>query len=372
MKDGIKKVLTLAAAVMTMASAGAQIKLQSPNGDLQFRLIGRTNLDLGTYLGADDDRPNRNGASVNDTRLGLIANFEETWQAKIEISFANKAISFRDVYVQKSWDGGHRKLQIGNVFMPYGVKIMGLAYKFIETSTTDLMFTPSRKMGALYQVYRPKVNFQLGFFSDGDVDSKQTNQGWQAAGQGILHIIEFNKEEEGASALDLGASLVFTHPSKNVAFNASMPTTINSNVLLSSGSMEAYNYGRIEAKMLFIKKRFYAEAHYHQANVNTPEAVNADNFKASGFYAQMSWLLKGNQQNYNPATGLAAHPAPKSLEVLARFNTTKIEDASLNDVSAEMNYFISKYLVARVLYVHTMVKDGPTLDLIQGRLQFSF
>jgi phosphate-selective porin OprO/OprP len=124
--------------------------------------------------------------------------------------------------------------------------------------------------------------------------------------------------------------------------------------------------------MLFIKKRFYAEAHYHQANVNTPEAVNADNFKASGFYAQMSWLLKGNQQNYNPATGLAAHPAPKSLEVLARFNTTKIEDASLNDISAEMNYFISKYLVARVLYVHTMVKDGPKLDLIQGRLQFSF
>ncbi len=369
MKTILRTAAASALALLTI-SGTAQIKLQSPNGDLNFRLMGRTNLDLGTYLGADDNAPNRNGACINETRLGLIADFEQDWQAKIELSFSNGGVAFRDVYVQRRWLGGQRKLQIGNTFMPFGIKIMGLAYKFIETATTDLMFTPSRKLGAHYFVVRDRINLAVGIFTDGSSDAKLTNTGWQVAGQAKAHLI---RNEDLGTVLDLGLGAVWTHPKNTVKYSANMPTTIHSNSLIATPAMETYNHNKLDAHALYINKRFYAEAHYMQAFVNTPDSVFSDNYKANGFFVQTSWLLKGDQQKYNPTTGLAANSAPKSLELLLRYNMTNLEEfGKVNDITLGMTYFISKYLNAKVNYVHSMVKDGANLDLIQGRMTFSF
>ena len=58
-------------------------------------------------------------------------------------------------------------------------------------------------------------------------------------------------------------------------------------------------------------------------------------------------------------------------------NDAGIRGGRLTDISLGMNYFINKYVAAKINYTHMMVgnsspKGGDDFDLIQARLQFSF
>ena len=362
-------------AMAASIAATAQIKVTTPQGDLKFRLIGRTSLDLGTYLGTEG-KANRNGASVNDTRLGFVADMDTTWQAKVEICFTGGKISFRDVYVQRQFCGGHRTLTIGNQFMPFGLKPAGLAYKFIETSASDYTFTSSRKLGAMYGVNRAKYNFSAGLFYDGNIDSKGTNEGWDLAAQFIARPVDHD-----GTILHFGVSPIFTHPRSTVSYNAFVPTTVNSNKRIATGEMGAYNYGRFEAQALYILRRFYVEARYQMVAVNRPNevkmaedvTVTQDNYSAHGIMCQASFLLLGKQQNYNRKTALAANPDAKSLEILARYCQTDLDDyGTVNDITVGLNYYFNKYLRTKINYVHSTIKDGDGINMLEGRMQFSF
>ena len=377
-----RKILLWAAVGLCPLASFAQ--LNTKVGDVQFKLKfgGRTNLDFGSYLGADDGRANRNGVCVNDTRLGLTADIDTVWQAKIEVSFGSKAIAFRDVYVKRTFKSTGSDVQLGNFFFPFGMKRAGLAYKFIENSAADAAFTPWRKMGVAYQIYSPKFNWGVGLFSDGDIDKgKKTNQGYSVNAYGLLRPVD-----NAGTIFHVGASAIITHPSGSVSFSAVEPQTFSSSTLVKTPAMEAYNYGRLEAQALVIVRRFYAEARFLKAWVNTPNSVTAvgadgeevevaqDNYDgAYGFYAQASWRIFGENQNYNRKTGLAGNPNAKAMEVLARFSRTDLDQyGAANDLTLGVNYFFNKYLRAKVNYVHSHIRGGIDHDILEGRFQFSF
>ena len=77
-----KAFLCLATAFLAASGAMAQVVVKTGAGDLSLRLIGRTNLDYGRYFSHSDNF--NYGFKMNDTRLGVLANFDEKWSAKIE------------------------------------------------------------------------------------------------------------------------------------------------------------------------------------------------------------------------------------------------------------------------------------------------
>ena len=135
----------------------------------------------------------------------------------------------------------------------------------------------------------------------------------------------------------------------------------------------------MEVEVIGIYRKWYLEGHYLMVHVNR---AGVPNYNGQGGYVQGGYMILGEKQNYNPITGMVANPVPKSLEILCRYNRTNLNDAGitggkLSDISAGMNYFINKYIVARLNYVHVMTShDAPggtdDFDLIQGRIQFSF
>ncbi len=361
------------------AVANAQLTVPVAGSSLSLKFGGRINMDLGTYLGADDDKANRNGFSINDSRLGITADFDTVWQAKMEIAYANKAIAFRDVYVRRAFKNGN-ELKIGNIFMPFGLKPGGLAYKFIETACPDQTFTPLRKLGLLYSRTTPKFNWAAGIYSDGSVDSKSTNSGYLLMAHALVRPID-----AGGTILHIGTSAQWIHPSTTFSYSVIVPETFQAAKVASTPAFDAYNYGKFEAQVLYICRRFYAEAHYLHSWVNLPNEVTTtdsegnsfttpqDNYDAHGVYVQTSWRIFGDNQNYNRKTGIAGNPGGKAAEVLLRYAQTDLEAYGLvNDVTIGFNYFFNKYLRAKVNYAHSAVKDGRKYDMLQARLQFSF
>ena len=366
------RIFTLICALALTASASmAQIKVATDAGDLSVRFIGRTNFDIGVQLGAADSLNNTNGVQMNDTRLGVIASFDENYSAKVEICYANKGISFRDLWIGYKINDAN-SLQVGNFFMPYGAKILGLGYKFVEDASLDFALCPSRKMGAALFHTSDKFNFTAGLFSDGNVDNTALKQGWILSGKAIFRPIIDDR-----TVLHIGAAPTFTHSPNTPSFTFKGPTPMmtEGNGIGSVSGGYNHNYTRYEAEAIFITGRFYSEVHYMGVNVNNP----GENFKINGVYGQASFLVIGDQAKYNKKTGLAAAPAPKSLEVLARVSSSTIdEDRHLTDFTVGVNYFINKNLNFKINYVHSKSSfdwegsDDQDYNWLQGRLQFSF
>ena len=362
----------------------AQVNAKVGDVDFKFRFGGQTNIDCGTFLGADDNRANRNGISVNDCRLAVIADIDTAWQAKLEVSYQASKISFKDVYVQRSFCNAACEVRFGNFFFPFGILRGGLFFKFVDTSTADVTFSPWRKLGMAYQSYSDHFNWGVGIFSAGDVDNgKKTNQGYSFNAYALVRPIV-----SGSNVLHFTVSGILTHLSDQISFSAPLPVMFTNSPLAETGKMDAYNYGRLEVSAFGVARRFYAEAHFLKAWVNRPNeiATTADdgtvtitpqeNYNgAYGFYVQASWRIIGGDQalDYHKKMGLAFNPTRRALDVLARFDRTDLDQfGAANNLTLGVNYYINKYLRVRLNYVHAAVKHGADIDALCSRVQFSF
>lgn len=378
----ITAALSLAALFSCATLSSAQVAAKVGDVDFKLKFGGRLNIDMGTFLGADDGKANRNGISVNDSRLNVIADIDTVWQAKLEVSFSASKISFKDAYVKRTFLTTGSEVQLGNFFFPFGYKRSGLGYKFVDTSTADATFTPWRKLGIAYQSFSDKFNWGLGIFSAGDVDNgKKTNQGYSFNAYALVRPVCSK-----TNVLHFTASGILTHPFEQVSFSAPMPLMFTTFPLIKTNSMDVYNYGRLEVAALGIVRRFYAEARFIKAWVNTPNELRTtsadgvvtltpqDNYDgAYGFYAQATWRIIGENQNYNKKTGLAGNPNARAFEALIRFDRTDLDQfGAANTLTVGLNYYVNKYLRARLNYVHSAVKDGANVDALCSRVQFSF
>ncbi|MBP5365689.1 MAG: hypothetical protein J6Y82_07175 [Bacteroidales bacterium] len=364
------KFLTIAAIAFSTLSATAQITVKTDAGDLKMRFIGRTNFDIGTYLAKPDGTDEHNGIAMNDTRLGVSATFDEKFSSKIEICYASKAISFRDLWIGYKIND-NSSLTVGNHFQPFGAKPLGLSYKFVEDASADYAICPARKIGFSYAYTSDPFNFTAGIFSDGNVDNgKNVDAGFSLAAKAIWRPVVNDQ-----TILHIGAAPMFTKSPNNVSFTGILPTTVlKNNALIKTPSWKHESTTRYEVEAIFTHGKFYAEAHYLGASVKSDDdAVEDSNIK--GFYAQTSWMIIGEKQNYNKKTGLAATASPKSLEILARISTLDLDDLECGkqtDFTLGLNYFFNKNLNVKFNYIYGSVKDGDDCHFAQTRLQFSF
>ncbi len=366
-----KQILFLAAASLAATTAFGQIKVKTEAGDLSIRFAGRTNVDFGTYLSdsdvvSDEDDSFRSGVVMNDTRLSVQGAFDENWSAKIEICYTNKAVSFRDLWIGYAFNSNH-SVKFGNSFMPFGAKPLGLAYKFVEDAPADYALCSSRKIGAAYNYTSDPLNVSVGIYSDGDVDTKSLNNGYSIGAKAI-----YRPYVDKGRVLHFGVAPLFTRPKSTLTYNGIMPTNLETNKHITH-SYDAINYYRLEAEAIFISGKIYGEAHYLNAQINVP---GSDNEKVHGVYGQASFLIIGDNQNYNKTTGLAASASPKNLEVLVRVDHLNLDTQKMTDFTLGVNYFFNKYVNLKLNYIHAKAKydDAASVnhDLMQARLQFSF
>lgn len=390
---------TLVITLISVLCSSAQVVINTKAGDISMRLTGRTSLDIGML--AKTDEGTVNGVMLNDTRLGTMLNFDDKWNAHFELLLDNKTVSFRDITIAYSFDE-HHSVKAGNYFMPFGAKITGLAYKFCEDAPVDFAISPNRKMGAAYFYTSDKLNITAGLFSDGNADAKALDQGWNLAGKVVYRpIINDNK------VLHFGFAPLYTQSSNGVEFKGIIPSTIGMPMSVG-GYMSAKNVFRLEGEALYINGRFYAEARYQRADVslhnesytadeenveneqisvslhssyyeyvgeNSYEGkkTNSDKITAEGFYAQMSFLLMGDQQQYHKAMAFSIAPAPKSLELLLRVSHLNIEEIGrTTDITVGLTYHFNKYLNAKINAVTASSSVEDMIFALQGRLQFSF
>lgn len=358
----------------------AQDFVVSKDSDFKWRLLGRILFDGGAFFNNKSELGN--AVEINDLRLGTQVSFLENWEVKLEIGYAESRVSLKDVYID--YQAGKHLIRLGHYFEPFGNSRVGTTnYRLMTVSGTDKAFGDKRKMGVSYSYNQKYFNFMGGAFSDGDPDNTRFLKGYTLAAKLVGRPLV-----EGGKLIHIGVAPRFSRhdqdKNKMISFSAGAPTdllTKESNSFVNAEVINMINLWKLDLEVILLYHKWYFQSQYMLAHVNR---FGAPNYTGKGWYTQAGYMILGEKHNYNATTGMMANPAPKSLEIVCRYNRTNLTDRNagviggkMNDVTVGLNYFFNKYIAAKLNYAHVMVghdaiHGAEDFDLIQARVQFSF
>lgn len=359
---------------LTSPATAQQVK-NTTESPLQWRLIGRAFFDGGFFMNNRLDL----GSSfqVNDLRLGAILNIYEDWEAKIELGYGNKEVSFKDIYLSYDWKGHLFKL--GYQYEPFGYARIGSAnYRFMEHATADKAIGTGRKLGISYSRNFDWFHFMGGVFSAGNIQtSGLLDQGYSLAAKVVFRpVMKDNK------LVHIGVAPVFTDGKSEISFSGGVPTMLlagEDNAFLDATVDHVINQWKLDIEGIFLYNKWYLQGQYFLSHLNRSAT---DNYNAQGAYVQAGYLLCGERHNYNANTAMMGNPAPQSLELLVRYDYVDLNDAGIvggqqSDITVGLNYFFNKYIAAKINYTRMMVEDSSprgknNFDVLQARIQLSF
>ena len=351
----------------------AQEFVSGGKNNFHWKLIGRVFFD-GGVLNRDSTVTS---FQVNDLRLGTVIRFEEHWETKIELGYGDSKNSLKDIYLNYSI--AKHNIRLGYHYEPFGNARVGTTnYRFITDAPSDKALGNKRKLGISYSYNQPWINVVAGVFSDGDIEkSKPLNRGYSLAAK-----VTGRPLMEDKKLIHIGIAPRFNSSDQQISFSCGSPTDLLSksdNTLIEARIDQVINQWKLDLELIMLYNKWYFQGQYFLAHLNR---FATENYNAKGGYAQIGYMILGAKHNYNPETGMIVNPAPKSLEILLRYDNTNLNDASIQggritDISLGMNYFINKFVAAKINYTRmlpgkTALSGNQEFDIIQARLQFSF
>ena len=357
---------------------------------VEIKSVGRIHFD-GGVLGANNYHNQFvSGVALADFRAGLVMRYGQ-WKSKIEMGYANQALSVKDVFIEYDFDK-HTLLRGGYFLHQFGMQsVFGASAKIaMEEPLSNSAFYNSRLLGLMLQHQKDKFFGTLSLFAENEA-IKQSTDKTGSQGMGMMSRLLYRLHREEGNIFHVGISGAFETPryNKDAALNhssyilkTSFPTRIARVTAQEATIDNATFLYKFSPELLLAKGHWGLEAQYYYLNVNRKNGFEA--FDASGAYAMLRTIIKGSPYAYADADGVMATPKAGTMELVAGYDYTDLSNTKagilggrLNDYSLTFNYYINKYVIWRVCTSYTSVgyradKENTNLGLIETRLQIKF
>lgn len=385
----MKKSIFLASAALLCVPAALMAQDDEPK--LKINPTGRILLD-GALYASPQKYEFKDGFAIPDVRLGVKAQYGK-WKAKIDVGFAYNKVGLKDVYFEYDFDKKNL-LRGGSFIHQYGLQsaTSSSMKPTMEEPISNAVFNDSRQIGLMYVYNGDK------FFGTGSVHVEPkattvvlrpdqfTQEGW-----GFRSRLVARPLHESGKVVQVGFSGGFATPQNvndpntphnSFRFKSNFPTRVAQVTAIDATVDHAMNLWKFTPELLLNYGPVALETQYFFQRVNRREGLHA--YTSQGAYATLRGLILGGDYNYSmPDAGLAT-PKKGSLECVLSYNYTSLTDASagiyggrLNDLSCTFNYYINKYMIARLHYSYTHTWDragvgSMTLNGFMARLQIIF
>lgn len=387
--------LSVAALCMSgpsIAAAEAETAAEAEQPRFSIKPTARLLADGAVY--APDGQGFTDGVTLSDIAVGVTAGYGK-WSGRVDLGFGYFKFAMKDVYVQYKFNDRHL-LRLGYFIQQFGLQA---AYSksmkpTFETPVSDsYMGATPRELGLMYNMSLPCYFMGLSatFGTIGDLSAeKVTRPQIGTLGRFVWRPVA----REGAVA-QVGVSAWYQSPlykrsnedgKGSFNFSANYPTRVAKVKMLGATLQHAGNQLLVTPELLLSYKRFALQSQYYYMNVRRHRGLPA--YEAQGAYVWLHCLLLGDSSyKYAPSVAGLATPGPKTLEVVAGYDYTNgshkdVHGGISNDVHVSFNYYINKYLLARLGWRYAMARDSQALmadfggrhhvNIIQARIQFRF
>lgn len=380
-------------AAILMLSAAQTISAQEEKSEPKFKInpTGRILLDGALYASPQKDLF-KDGVAIPDARLGVKMTYGK-WKAKIDVGFAYNKVGLKDLFFEYDFNDANF-IRVGSFIHQYGLQsaTSSSMKPTMEEPVANAVFNDSRQIGVMYEASLDKY---LGTVSAHAEPSATTV---------VLAPTQFTKEGYGfrtrqvwrpihndGTNFQVGVSGAFGTPQRSgdpdehdsFTFKSNFPTRVAQVTALNAVVDNAMNLWKFTPELLISHGPVALESQYYYQRVNRRHDLHS--FTGQGAYATVRGLLFGDKKYaYSMLDGGLATPSKGTLEVVANYTYVTLSDAAagvfggrMNDVSVTFNYYINKYMLARLhySYTHTWDRTGAPSISVNGfmaRLQVIF
>lgn len=336
-----------------------------------------------------------NGVTIPDVRLGFKLSYRQ-WSAKVDVGFGKGKVSAKDIFLQYNLKK-NSYLRVGHFLEPFGIDHMESSsnIKFITANASSNIFSPGRKLGLEYVGWNNMLWFAGGIFGDGDSmsNSKEGDDGYSATSR---FVFTPSRKEGAIFHIGLAGSIRKADANgrsnidgnlednqRNIGYSSSLLSNVETIKPLSVIVPNANYQAKYAIELMGALGPVYFQTEYFHSNVRRYD--NAPTYQALGAYGQVGVLVTGGKYNYSDSWARMDKPGPKSLELVARFDYTGLNDkhstingGTMRDLSLAVNYYLNKFVMLRLNYSYMNMGDynpalaGENVHSIQGRVQVVF
>lgn len=383
--------LLLLAGISNISAQSIDLKMGDEK--VKFSPSARIYLDGATFL--EDKTDLSNGVNIPDVRLGFKADYQQ-WSVKVDMGFGKGKVAAKDVFLQYNLNKTSH-LKAGHFYEPFGAERIESSSrtKFMTRNATSNAFAPGRNIGVAYTGWSNMLWYSAGLFADGGAlaNSKEGDDGYAATGRFVVSPL---RTEGAVFHIGLGGTLrtadangreevdgVLRDKVRSISYKAGLNTNIESVNPIAVSISDANYQAKYGVELIGALGPVSLQSEYFHSNVrrNNDKAT----YQAKGAYGQLGFLLTGQKYSYSSSSAMLARPANKSLELVARFNYTDMDDkrsgiygGTIRDWSLAANYYLNKFIMFRANYSYMSMGDyNPALasekvHAIQGRIQVAF
>lgn len=361
---------------------------------LKVNATGRLLIDGAMFAGQDENMFS-DGVAIPDARLGVKMSYGK-WKGKVDIGFAYGKVGMKDIFLEYDLTPQHL-FKVGSFIHQYGLQSSTSSSMkcTMEEPVSNAVFNDPRQIGVQYQY---NGNEYMGTISAHAEPSASkfllSPNEFTHEGLGFRSRQVYRPIHSDGMTLQVGISGSFATPQRRIdgvsktdqhdgfLLQGTFPTRIQSVTAVSADVTHARHMWKLTPELLMSYGPFAVESQYYYNTISRKH--NLQNYDAQGAYVMGRALLTGGSYDYAMVDGGLATPKPGSLELVCMYNYTDLSDGNaginggrLNDYSATLNYYVNKYVTARLHYSYTYTWDRAGVKDIgingfMGRIQVIF
>lgn len=332
----------------------------------------------------------KSGVGIPDMRVGIGFTYDQ-WKGKIDMGYAYGKVNMKDVWLQYNFNKEHF-LRGGYFIHQYGYQsCTSSSFKeTMEEPQSNQALNNNRMIGLMYEYTSKNVLATLSAVVESDA-MKQTTNVTGSEGIGAMTRLVWHPHTERGNLFHVGISggIEGARYSSTAALNhkqftltSTWPTRVAKATAQEAVVTDAKTMFKFTPEVLYSQGRFAVAAQYFQNSITRHNNLNT--FNASGAYATLRGLIKGDGYKYTMNDGGIDTPDPGFMELLFQYNYTSLSDPKagirggyLNDWTIAYNYYLNKYMIWRIRASYTKVTGRAgfadnEVSIVETRFQVKF
>ena len=389
----MKKIYIALAAMLSALSMSAEGEDSKPS--FTIKPTGRILMDGAAYLGGNSgvtdemDTKFVDGVAIPDIRLGAKASYGK-WKAKIDVGFSYGKVGLKDTYFEYDFNPANL-IRVGYFVPQWGLNSetsSSMKFTYEEPTSNEFFYANPRLLAAMWVYDKGQYFAGTTLFVEQAAMTQNANamgkQGW-----GAQTRLVWRPRCSDGDVVQIGSSFNYSTPTADdhtgFDYTSNFPSRVSKVQLLNADITHARGLFKMTPELLLVKGNWALEAQYYYMNVARKDGFR--NYQAQGAYGIVRTLLIGSRYKYSHADAGVATPDPRSLEMAVGYNYTNASDSRAgvwggitNDINCTFNYYINSWMLARLRYSYTTVRDRQAENLlghrhvntIEARLQIIF
>lgn len=323
---------------------------------------------------------------LEDFRVGFKATYGN-YELKADVGLGGGKVAIKDLLLNYHFKNS--VLAFGNAYEPFSMDMLisTVDMRFNQSAASVLAFTNSRKLGLTYHYYTDNCYLATGIYSNNDINKLGTDK--KNSIVSTTRAVWRRQDRERQRLIHVGGAFSYrTREVNKDTYTGSVSSAgVTSMFPVSQLGAEITDMGseiKCLVEALYTSRKVLIQTEYFVDRMNRRDGKPA--YTAHGGYVQGSCLIAGEGFEYDAMYGIPGRPSSEmSLELVARFNYTDMNDAGSNifggeekDLSLGLNWYLNRYIGIKLngSYVwtgsHCNSFYSKDFFLAQARIQYVF